>query len=476
MNQVIGLSVDDVYYHIGIEFDSMQRSFELTEGPNNGTAITGRAIRDILGTTYSYSMTVHADPAYPLEYDAFYEAITTPVDYHKMSFVYGQSTITFDAQIISGNDKFKGYFDSYNRWDDMQISFIPMQPQIIVGKSGGSSGGGSSGGGSSGGEGSLGTIAYSIFKRNSYVDYTDGEVKGPETLNGIQEGNENVFYYGEGGVTYGIPNNVLSVTNLINIEDYVTLMYKGLRMYGSDYPKVGMAYYDANGDYISGRNTIEEDCEKYEYQSTLTTVLIPEDAVYVRFTIFTYANIYGAFALYGVKKESASGDDVVPGGNTPGGDTPGGDTPGGDTPGGDTPGSDTPVVITAISTEGGSPGYLDNPYGVIESSLFSHTAYIDVTGYTKLNFRGINNTGSEKPDSVNYYNEDFILIYSNSYAKINQSTMGYGSWYVSDLTDTYSYYDVENQVQRYNVPIKYVRLTYFTDTLSYGDIPANLEA
>lgn len=129
MNQVIGLTVDDVYYHVGVEFDSLQRAFELTEGPNNGTAITGRAIRDILGTTYSYTMTIHADPAHPLEYDALFHVLGQPVDYHKVSLVYGQTNIVFDAKIVSANDSFKGFFAGYNRWDAMSVNFIPMEPQ-----------------------------------------------------------------------------------------------------------------------------------------------------------------------------------------------------------------------------------------------------------------------------------------------------------------------------------------------------------
>lgn len=130
--QTLGLTVDGTNYRVLIEYDTMQRGFELTEGPNNGTAITGRAIRDIIGTSYTYSMTIHPDPSYPSEYDTLYQVLSSPVDYHSITLVYGQTTITFDAKILSGSDKYKGYYGGYQRWDEMTINFEPMEPQRIT--------------------------------------------------------------------------------------------------------------------------------------------------------------------------------------------------------------------------------------------------------------------------------------------------------------------------------------------------------
>ena len=123
------ITVDAVTYRVLVEYDTLKRSFELMEGKNSGTAISGRSIRDIIGTTYEYSMTVRADPDYPEDYDSFFYKISEPVDYHSVVMPFGQTTITFDAKILSGKDVYKGFYANYKRWDEMEVKFVPMQPQ-----------------------------------------------------------------------------------------------------------------------------------------------------------------------------------------------------------------------------------------------------------------------------------------------------------------------------------------------------------
>ena len=83
------ITVDNVTYRVLVEYDTLKRSFDLMEGDNSGTAISGRSIRDILGTNYKYTMTVRADPDSPSDYDAFYWKISEPVDSHFISIPCG---------------------------------------------------------------------------------------------------------------------------------------------------------------------------------------------------------------------------------------------------------------------------------------------------------------------------------------------------------------------------------------------------
>ena len=125
------ITVDGITYRVLVEYDTLKRAFTIMEGDNTGTAISGRAIRDIIGTTYEYSMTVRADPDYPTDYDSFFYKISEPVDFHSVSLPFGQSTLDFDAKITGGNDIYKGFYAGYKRWDAMDIKFIPMQPQRV---------------------------------------------------------------------------------------------------------------------------------------------------------------------------------------------------------------------------------------------------------------------------------------------------------------------------------------------------------
>lgn len=123
-----GLSVDGNYYRV-IVSSAPARAFEIMEGKNNGLAISGREIPDVIGTKYAYSMVIEPDTDFPEDYDALYHLISAPVNSHTVVMPYGQSTIQFDARILSGNDNFTGVFGEVQRWRTLNITFKPIQPQ-----------------------------------------------------------------------------------------------------------------------------------------------------------------------------------------------------------------------------------------------------------------------------------------------------------------------------------------------------------
>lgn len=123
------LVMDNVEYRVKIVFGSLTRSFRIIEGRNSGTAITARQIRDILGTGYSYTMNVEPDPRYPRDYDAFYDAITAPVDSHIVRMPYGQSEIEFKALVETGEDIMGATIGGAVRWNGLRVTFKPIKPQ-----------------------------------------------------------------------------------------------------------------------------------------------------------------------------------------------------------------------------------------------------------------------------------------------------------------------------------------------------------
>ena len=127
----MGIVMDGITYRVAIKYDSRTRSFSLIEGKNAGQSMLPRAIRDIRGTAISYVMNVEPDPRYPDEYDAFFEAISAPVEFHTITMPYGQETITFDAQISSGSDVDGGVLAGHRRWHGLQVAYTPMEPQVI---------------------------------------------------------------------------------------------------------------------------------------------------------------------------------------------------------------------------------------------------------------------------------------------------------------------------------------------------------
>ena len=124
------ITVDGVQYNVLIT-SGINREFSLKQGGQGATAQTGREIPDILGTEYTYTLKVEANKSDYASYDAFYEAISAPADYHTVTLPYGQSEITFEAMILSGKDTLKRKIGNSNRWGALSLKFVPIEPQRI---------------------------------------------------------------------------------------------------------------------------------------------------------------------------------------------------------------------------------------------------------------------------------------------------------------------------------------------------------
>ena len=123
------LRVDGINYHVNLKYATLVRSFQILEGNNKGDALTGRTIRDIIGTRYDYELGIEQDPDYPDDYDRFYEVITAPVESHVVTFPYGQSTLTYECMIEDGNDTYKGTYGGTELWEGLVIRFIAIEPK-----------------------------------------------------------------------------------------------------------------------------------------------------------------------------------------------------------------------------------------------------------------------------------------------------------------------------------------------------------
>lgn len=125
------LNMDGTTYRVRIVYDTLVRSFELLEGVNAGEMLSGRHERDLLGTGYTYQMQVEPDPLYPTDYDAFFEAISAPVDSHTIIMPYGQTNITYEAMVESGQDTYRGIVGGRTKWRGLTVQYRYIEPQRV---------------------------------------------------------------------------------------------------------------------------------------------------------------------------------------------------------------------------------------------------------------------------------------------------------------------------------------------------------
>ena len=64
----------------------------------------------------------------PTDYDALYETLTAPVDYHTITVPYGQETKTFRAYVSNASDVLRRMTDKVNLWGELTIKFTAMEP------------------------------------------------------------------------------------------------------------------------------------------------------------------------------------------------------------------------------------------------------------------------------------------------------------------------------------------------------------
>lgn len=116
------------YFNVRIPEDGIKRSFSVADSDKAGRLLTGRMMRDIIGTFYNYTIEIDTNKLSQSEYDEFYEIVSAPVDYHEISVPYAQTTLTFDAYITGGEDVLKSSNSSGNTWTGLSLNFVAMEP------------------------------------------------------------------------------------------------------------------------------------------------------------------------------------------------------------------------------------------------------------------------------------------------------------------------------------------------------------
>lgn len=118
--------IDGVAYS-GVGVEALKRNAVIEDGPAADYMDDGDYQRDVVGTYYSYTLTISAENLPTSEYDAMYEVLTAPVDSHEVEMPYGASTLTFTAMIEAVGDELIP-MDAGTWWGNMQITFRAKKP------------------------------------------------------------------------------------------------------------------------------------------------------------------------------------------------------------------------------------------------------------------------------------------------------------------------------------------------------------
>lgn len=123
----------------GKEFDadvaisSYTRSFNVLDGDNAGRVMTGRMVRDIIGTYVGHKIKVFRRGNNYEGLDEFWDYLVehSVDDSVMLEAADGQMTISYEAYYTSATQDIEFVSDSINYWGEIEINFIPMEAQVI---------------------------------------------------------------------------------------------------------------------------------------------------------------------------------------------------------------------------------------------------------------------------------------------------------------------------------------------------------
>lgn len=122
--------LDGVTYNVQVM--ALSRRFEVKDAISASVTQGGSIYRDPIGTYYNYSMTVREKDGDREAFDAFWDAISKPVDSHVCAFPYNQTTLTQRMYVTSGNQGIRRLYKNGAEWKDITVQFIAQAPKVLA--------------------------------------------------------------------------------------------------------------------------------------------------------------------------------------------------------------------------------------------------------------------------------------------------------------------------------------------------------
>lgn len=122
----------------GIEFDAdvaisgYNRNFNVLDGENAGRVMTGRMVRDIIGTYIGHKVTVFRRGNNHEGLDRFWAYLVehSVDDSVMLEAADGQTTISYEAYYTSASQDLEQVKNGVNYWGEIEVNFIPMEAQV----------------------------------------------------------------------------------------------------------------------------------------------------------------------------------------------------------------------------------------------------------------------------------------------------------------------------------------------------------
>lgn len=115
-----------------VAISKYNRNFNVLDGENAGRVMTGRMVRDIIGTYIGHKITVFRRGDNYAGLDEFWDYLVAHSvdDSIMLEAADGQTTISYEAYYTSASQDIEQVIDGVNYWGEIEVNFIPMEAQV----------------------------------------------------------------------------------------------------------------------------------------------------------------------------------------------------------------------------------------------------------------------------------------------------------------------------------------------------------
>lgn len=114
-----------------VAISDIEESFNVLDGENAGRVMSGRMIRDVIGTYIGHKITFFNGKD-PEAFDALWDYLVahSSDDSVMIEAADGQTSVEYEAYYTSGTRRLRSAADNVNYWDEIEINFIPMDASV----------------------------------------------------------------------------------------------------------------------------------------------------------------------------------------------------------------------------------------------------------------------------------------------------------------------------------------------------------
>lgn len=123
--------INGIDFDVTVAISDFEESFNVLDGENAGRVLSGRMVRDIIGTYIGHKVTFFSAKSQK-DFDALWDFLIqhSVDDFVTVELADGQTTMNYEAYYTSGSRKLYKREKGVNYWDKIEVNFVPMDAQV----------------------------------------------------------------------------------------------------------------------------------------------------------------------------------------------------------------------------------------------------------------------------------------------------------------------------------------------------------